>query len=73
MESKQSRIEYTKVFMGGTLKGMRVRCHYDVPSADVVSHELALQKLTPDNPGHDVLTHVPYWVSNVGSFPVEVN
>jgi hypothetical protein len=66
------RITYSKFFLTGTLKGLRVRCQFDVPADVCVARELELMAVTEFNPGSDLITGAKYWIYNVGSFDVEV-
>jgi hypothetical protein len=62
-------LEYSKQFLSGNLKGIRVRCSYPVPDQDHLIHDqLALNKLTKDNPGKDCVTGDLFWVYNIGGF-----
>ena len=61
-----TRITYSKEFLDGNLKGITVRCGFDVPADAVALRMQALNAITKANPGHDASTGAAFWIYNLG-------
>jgi hypothetical protein len=66
-DMKRTTITYSKQFMTGNLKGISVRCSYNVDADRAHTTCLDLQAITKQNPGSDTMTNAKFWVYNVGT------
>ncbi len=64
---KRTRIEYTKYFLTGTLKGLTVRCGYELPAELAAERCENLQRFTKESPGTDFATGATWAAYNVGT------